>query len=129
MVESDADDAGPNRLWPALERSLQSQQEGRLVLAELSRDAERGSEALREWLAGPGAPMITWVQGGNVERIVNIARAGVVNIYQQPPSLPVPRQLPPDLGDFSDRKKVLARIKSKLVAARGSSEVVAISGP
>lgn len=129
MAGSAMDTVDLARSWPVLERSLQSQHDGRLVLAELSRDIERGSDSLREWLAGPGAPIVTLVQGSTVEKLVNIARAEVVNIYQQPLSLPVPRQLPPDLRDFSDREEVLVRIKDRLFRAAATPEIVAISGP
>jgi tetratricopeptide (TPR) repeat protein len=128
MAEAAAETGNPARTWPVLERSLQSQRDGRLVLAELGRDVESGAESLREWLEGPGAPIVTLVQGGTVERLVNIARAEVVNIYQQPLSLPVPRQLPPDLRDFSDRKELLARIKDSLFDAGATPEILAISG-
>jgi tetratricopeptide (TPR) repeat protein len=128
MAESAADTVDSARMWRELERSLQSQDDGRLVLAELGRDVESGSDSLREWLAGPGAPILTVIQGGTVEKIVNIARAEAVHIYQQRLSLPIPRQLPPDLRDFSDREEVLARIKGRLFGAAASPEIVAISG-
>lgn len=130
MVELEADSAESTPAWQILERSLQTQQDGRLVLAELGRDVELGSDSLRGWLAGPGGAMVTQVLGGNVDKIVNIAHAEVVNIYQQQPlSIPVPRQLPADLRDFSDRKKVVVQIKGRLVRAGDSTEIVAISGP
>src|SRR5258708_1161348 len=128
MGEAAAETGNPAQAWPVLERSLQSQRDGRLVLAELGRDVESGAESLREWLDGPGAPIVTLVQGGTVEKLVNIARAEIVNIYQQPLSLPVPRQLPPDLRDFSDRKELLARIKDRLFDAAATPEILAISG-
>jgi len=129
MAELEAETAESGRAWQVLERSLQTQQDGRLVLAELGRDVELGSDSLRGWLAGPGGAMVTQVLGGNVDKIVNIARAEVVNIYQQPLSVPVPRQLPADLRDFSDRKKVVTQINGRLVRAVGNTEIVAISGP
>lgn len=129
MVELKADNSESARAWNVLERSLQTQRDGRLVLGELGRDIELGSDSLREWLAGPGGAMVTQVLGGNVDKIVNIARAGVVSIYQQPLSVPVPRQLPGDLRDFSDRKKVVEQIKGRLARAGDNTEIVAISGP
>ncbi len=117
------------RTWEILERHLQTQRDGRLVLAELGRGQDRGLDSLRGWLASPGGAMVTQVLGGNVEKIVNIARAEVVNIYQPALSVPVPRQLPADLRDFSDRNTLLTQIRNRLSRARGATEVVAISGP
>jgi tetratricopeptide (TPR) repeat protein len=128
MIEIEASNVDSARAWQTLEQSLQSKEDGRLVLAELGRDVGLGSDSLRGWLAGPNGVMVTQVLGGNVDKIVNIARAGVVNIYQQPLAVPVPRQLLADLRDFSDRKKLVTQIKSRLVRAGGNTEIVAISG-
>jgi tetratricopeptide (TPR) repeat protein len=129
MVEAEVASGESSRAWGILDQSLRTQQDGRLVLAELSRDAEAGSDSLRMWLTGPGGATVTQVLGGNVDKIVNIARAGVVNIYQQRLSVPVPRQLPADLRDFSDRKKVMTQIKGRIVRTKNSTQLVAISGP
>jgi tetratricopeptide (TPR) repeat protein len=129
MAVIEADDPEAKGAWRTLERSLQTREDGRLVLAELGQDVDRGSDKLRGWLVSSGGgAMVTQVLGGNVDKIVNIARAEVVNIYQPGLSLPVPRQLPADLGDFSDRKTLLTQIKGRLGRETGSTPIVAISG-
>jgi tetratricopeptide (TPR) repeat protein len=129
MTVTEAGETGAARTWQALERSLQTQEDGRLVLAELGRDVDRGADSLRGWLGSPGGAIVTQVLGGNVNKIVNIARAEVVNIYQPPLSLPMPRQLPADLADFTDRKSLIPQITGRLTRGGGKTQIVAISGP
>lgn len=115
-------------LWPTLERGLQSDRNGRLVLAEFGRDTDRGGVLLQQWLSTePGAAIINQVTGGTVERLINIAKAEAVHIYQQRLPLPIPQQLPADLADFTNREENIERIGAMLASDRPAT--VAISGP
>ena len=118
--------------WMVVRSWLEDSKQGRDILLRLASSPAEAAEELREHLAAETAPaaMSTIVTGGMVERLVNIARAGVVNIAASNPGVP-PRQLPPDVADFTDRATEIGQILGS-VAARddgpGTPFVCAIVG-
>ena len=71
--------------WPVLEDWLSSTADGRAVLGRFTRNPKGEAGTLRHWLRTheDQAPpqLANYVYGGRVDRLVNIAQAGVV--YQQ----------------------------------------------
>jgi hypothetical protein len=84
-VESDAD------LREALYAWLSRDREGRELLSRLDHDAAGTAEPLADWIArrrhDAPAPLATYVSGGHVERLVNIANARDVHIHEPPKQL------------------------------------------
>jgi len=84
-VESDAD------LREALYAWLSHDREGRELLSRLDHDAAGTAEPLADWIArrrhDAPAPLATYVSGGHVERLVNIANARDVHIHEPPKQL------------------------------------------
>ncbi|HEX2495621.1 MAG TPA: hypothetical protein VHK46_02190 [Gaiellaceae bacterium] len=68
--------------WDELRDWLSYDEEGKALLARFTADPEGEAGALRHWLRTRGneAPpqVATYVHGGQVDRLVNIAQAGVV---------------------------------------------------
>lgn len=101
---------------------------GREILLRLATAPTEGAELLRRYLdAAVVAPgLSTIITGGTVDRLVNIAQAGVVNIAVQKQTTP-PRQLPPAIPDFTDRTWAVDRIL-KALAANDSRHFAILGG-
>jgi tetratricopeptide (TPR) repeat protein len=118
--------------WMVVRSWLEGSKRGRDILVRLATTPAEAAEELRQYLSTETAPaaMSTIVTGGMVERLVNIAQAGVVNIAASNPVVP-PRQLPPDVADFTDRALEIGQIVGR-VSARdegpGTPLVCAIVG-
>ncbi|MGW4364106.1 tetratricopeptide repeat protein [Nocardia takedensis] len=106
--------------WMVVRAHLDADPQGREILLRLATAPAEGAELLRRYLGatvtGPG--MTTIVTGGTVDRLVNIAQAGVVNIALRKPSVQ-PRQLPPAVADFTDRGWAVDRILDSVADRRG----------
>jgi len=84
-VESEA------ALREALYAWLSQDREGRELLSRLDQDAAGTAEPLADWIAqrrhDAPAPLATYVSGGHVERLVNVANARDVHIHEPPKQL------------------------------------------
>ena len=84
-VESEA------HLREALYAWLSQDREGRELLSRLDRDAAGTAEPLADWIArrrrDAPPPLATYVTGGHVDRLVNIANARDVHIHEPPKQL------------------------------------------
>jgi hypothetical protein len=81
---SNADAELAKSAWPVLEDWLSSTADGRQLLDRFTKNPAGEAGALRHWLRthGDQAPpeLSTYVYGGQVEKLVNIAQAGVVQV-------------------------------------------------
>src|SRR5207244_4210044 len=106
--------------WSALKEWLAKDRAGQVLLSQLLAQPEAGARALVDRLRGADAPALatTWLSGGNIGKLVTIARAERVSIAGQDteraglreprnPSadlvMPVPRQLPVAVRHFAGR--------------------------
>jgi tetratricopeptide (TPR) repeat protein len=124
--------------WQALQDWLAQEEQGRSVLARFSADPERASADLAQWLETRSAeapPQIAnLIAGGQVEKLINIAQAGVVLIQQTlaaaPPSAMY--QLPADIPDFVGREEQVSAVTRVLAPSRDREELsvrtVALAG-
>lgn len=108
--------------WRLIRDRLSGHTSGRDLLLRLAVDPERGAAELRDYLFTDqvSAEISTVVSGGSVERLVNIARAEVVNIGGLREAV-IPRQLPYDIGDFTDRSSLVARVRERLAQEPGAA--------
>jgi hypothetical protein len=78
-------------LREALYAWLSQDREGRELLSRLDHDAAGTAEPLADWIAQrrrhAPAPLATYVTGGHVDRLVNIANARDVHIHEPPKQL------------------------------------------
>jgi hypothetical protein len=76
------DEAQARYAWDVLKNWLGSSPDGRLILQEFTKNPEKRAGALDSWLRSHvdqvPPQLATYVQGGQVEKLVNIAEAGVV---------------------------------------------------
>lgn len=83
MSSSMTDEAQAQYAWKVLKNWLTSTPDGELVLEEYKKNPKKRASALESWLHNHSdqapAQLATYVQGGQVDRLVNIAHAGVVN--------------------------------------------------
>jgi hypothetical protein len=88
---SEAGDDGEARLRDALFAWLSRDPEGRELLVRLDSDPAGAARPLAEWIRDrrgeAPAQLATYVSGGHVERLVNIARADAVHIHEPPKHL------------------------------------------
>lgn len=118
--------------WLVVRSWLEGSKRGRDILVRLATTPADAAEELRRYLSTEAAPpaMSTIVTGGMIDRLVNIAQAGVVNIAASSPAVP-PRQLPPKVADFTDRTSEIAQILGRATArddGPGAPFVCAIVG-
>src|SRR2546427_2203658 len=68
--------------WSALKKWLAKDQAGQVLLTQLLADPEAGARALLEKLRGTELPALAaaWLSGGNIGKLVTIARAERVSI-------------------------------------------------
>jgi tetratricopeptide (TPR) repeat protein len=112
---------------------LSQHPEGQDVLARLAADPSGETSTLTEWLrehAHQAPPSLaTYISGGQLDRLTNIAQlfARVVIFWQAPrPERHVALyQLPPDIGDFTGREAQVQVLEALLAAAR-SEEASAV---
>jgi hypothetical protein len=87
-AELEADDG---RMREALFAWLSRDSEGRRLLARLETDPDGAARPLAEWIrtrqASAPSQLATYVAGGHVERLVNIANARDVHIHEPPKQL------------------------------------------
>ncbi len=117
--------------WEALRAWLAGDEEGRAILARLQTDLQGAAADLICWAAQRASqaptPLATCISGGRVERLVNIAHAGIV-LLQVPPPRPAPDLLPPDIPDFTGRAEYLEQVTACLErAAQGGGPALVIS--
>lgn len=80
------DDEHTRAQWRELQAAVQADDELQRLLAQLALSPDDGERDLREWLAklasraNAPAELATYVSGGNVEQLVNIARADSVHL-------------------------------------------------
>jgi len=102
--------------WESLKGWLNKDEEGRSVLSLLSAGADGAPSELNKWIqvrhAEAPSLIATYLEGGRVEKLVNIAQAGIVLLQQTLPPLPPLgfHQLPRDLPDFTGRQQELADV-------------------
>src|SRR2546421_717419 len=120
---------------PVSERSpkewLAKDLSGRTLLDQLLADPEAGAQALAERLRGGDVPALaaTWVSGGNIGKLVAIARAERVSIAEPAYAPPTPHQLPHDVAFFTGRETELAHLRALLPEGRAGTVVIsAIAG-
>jgi tetratricopeptide (TPR) repeat protein len=113
--------------WSVLKEWLARDEAGKTVLTKLLADPEAGAQALLDQLRSSKAPALaaTWVSGGNIGKLVAIARAEQVIIAQAPSAPPTPHQLPPDVALFTGREAELARLRA--LVPEGTAGTVVIS--
>ena len=86
---------------------LSKDKECRAVLARFLANPEGAAKALAQWLQAQNAKLpphlANYITGGQVEKLINIAQAGVVLIHQTlgPVSRSALYQLPADILDFT----------------------------
>ncbi|MGB9777748.1 MAG: NB-ARC domain-containing protein, partial [Anaerolineae bacterium] len=118
--------------WEALRALydwLAGDAEGRAILARLRTDPQGALADLARWAANrqPPPSLATYVSGGQVERLINIAQAGIV-LLPMTPSRPAPDLLPPDIADFTGRAEYLEQVTACLEkAAQGGGPALVIS--
>jgi tetratricopeptide (TPR) repeat protein len=120
--------------WTALRTWLESDQEGRDLLARFLRDPSAEKQALENWLnaraAAAPAQISTIITGGHVDNLVNIASADkvILNFTAARESL---HQLPADIRDFTGRTEEISHCKEAIVRAAGAgtaTPLIAVSG-
>jgi hypothetical protein len=128
------EDARARLAWRALQDAFADDERWQALLAQLSLAPDLGERALRdrltELIAGGETPttLATYVSGGSVDRLVNIARAHTVNIGV-PPAPRTPFQLPPDIADFTGRDELVADLSARLASdRRGAPAVLLLHG-
>ncbi len=138
MVVGDSAQPQDLAVWRALQDWLGQDEEGQAILDRLKTDPQVGAGALAQWIQTRSvqAPprLATYIAGGHVEKLINIAQARVVLIQQTlpptPPSALYP--LPPDIADFTGRREELTRVIAILEQAaetRGTAVVIsAVAG-
>ena len=124
--------------WWTLQDWLSQDKKGRTVLVRFLDNPEGEATVLARWvqdhLDQVPSCLATHVSGGRVEKLINIAQAGVVLIRQTLPPTPPSalHQLPPDIADFTGRLKELARVTALLEQAsqaKGTAVVIsAVAG-
>jgi hypothetical protein len=72
-----------NPAWELLQALLSQREEGRTVLRQLEEDPDAGLAALTQYLSSEKRPpeIANHVSGGNIDKLVNIARAQTVNVF------------------------------------------------
>jgi hypothetical protein len=82
VSSSMTDEAQAKDAWAVLKGWLASTPDGQLVLEEYKKNPGKRAGALESWLQNHSdqapAQLATYVQGGQVDKLVNIAHAGVV---------------------------------------------------
>jgi tetratricopeptide (TPR) repeat protein len=132
----DSFDKQTQATFESLQHWLNQDEEGREVMARFQANPEGETSTLVQWLQSHREQvppqLATYVSGGQVEKIVNIAQAGVVFIQQaiEPPSPVALYQLPPNISDFTGREKQQEEAMSLLGrAAQGIGTVIwAVAG-
>jgi tetratricopeptide (TPR) repeat protein len=107
----------PDRTWDRLRNELESDEQGRLILAEFEHDEQHAVERLVLWLrgrTGGDTTAVTNVFGGSIGQLISIARVEALHLYSKPMQAPIPRQLPAAIVDFTDRKDELAALEGSL---------------
>jgi tetratricopeptide (TPR) repeat protein len=122
----------PSLPWQILQEWLSQDEEGRALLARFQADPDGEAGALAQWLQAHSAQaplqLATYISDAHVEKLINIAHAGVVRIEQvvlptAPPSALY--QLPPDISDFTGRKRELDEVISLFTGTRQGEEIPA----
>ncbi len=117
MSEQPPDENDLFVLYPTILKRIHEDKEGRELLKLLASDPTVGNVELARWLDAQGASTIaTTVTGGSVEKIVNIARADVVQLLPQQ-SLERPKQLIAAASDFVNRESPIRIITEAVRAA------------
>ena len=128
-----------NQAWWAVEEWLAQDAPGRAILAQLRVDPEAGARALAERLRGADVPALaaTWASGGNIGKLVTIARAERVSIAGRETGLagprdpsgdlvtPVPRQLPVAARHFAGRVAELEALTALMEETAGAAVFLA----
>ena len=119
-------------VWQQLRTALESDEEGRLVLAQFARGQDGAEDALTDWLAGRagGAAFVAaQVTGGTIGQLVLIGKAQAVHHYGRLTTPPAPRQLPQGPADFTDRETETEGLSTLLTGpGRSAAEPVCITG-
>jgi hypothetical protein len=124
-------------VWQTLRDWLSQDEEGQVVLDRFQADPEDGTPALGQWLQPRAvyAPsqLRTYISDGRVDKLINIAKVGILLITPSPPTPPSALyQLPRDITDFTDRLDELTAVSSSLEKAcedtRTALIVFAIAG-
>ncbi len=126
-----AHDDEANDVWQALQQWLQQDSDGRILLTQFQHDPDGQEGALANWIEVHSSQLpqavVTYVSGGNIGKIINIAKAESVR-FTLPPS---PRlslhQLPPDISDFTGRHAYLNKMISLLASTVRSGTAIVIS--
>jgi hypothetical protein len=87
-------------IWRALKEWLSQDASGQAILLRLAADPQAAARALADRLRGSSVPggVATYVSGGQVGKLVAIARAERVYIGETPATPPALHQLPADLA-------------------------------
>jgi hypothetical protein len=117
--------------WRAVKEWLAKDQSGRVLLDHLRVDPEAGVRALAERLRGADAPTLAsiLVSGGNIGKLVAIARAERVSIAEPAAAVAAPHQLLSDVALFTGRGAELNRLRALLPEGTAATVVIsAIAG-
>lgn len=121
--------------WQALQAVAATDERLRVVLGQLALAPAEGERALRAWLTqltddgDAPAQLATYVAGGHVERLVNIACAQAVYLMSVAarPALTSLFGLPADIADFTGRQTEVDELTALLGATDSRSTAVVIS--
>ncbi len=126
----DDDDGRARAAWQALQSASRTDEQLRELLMQLTVSPDQAELGLREWLSEknhPHAPdLATYVSGGQVEQLVNIARARTVNVVARPPVTSLFR-LPRDISDFTGRQADIGELLELLGGGGYRRKAVVIS--
>lgn len=129
------DDEGARVAWQALQTTASADEQLRRLLAQLTTAPDEGARALRAWLSELAdredvpAELATYLSGGHVERLVNIARAQTVQLISIA-GRPAPTSLfalPADIADFTGRHAEVDDLLEVLGQPHGDMGAVVIS--
>jgi hypothetical protein len=116
------------RIWDALRNWLETDDEGKAMLSQLGTNAPEAGAALYNWLnkhnADSPETLVNLITGGQIDKLVNIARAGVVVISQPKvsgPLLSLPRLTLSERTrlNFAARRTELVGRESELQSLEG----------
>lgn len=118
--------------WKALLEAADANAELKAALVQLATTPSEGEAGLRRWLARVGdlgaapADLVTYVSGGHVEKLVNIARANTIVVAERAPPASL-FGLPRDVAEFTGRDRQVKELVDLLGEADGERTAVVVS--
>jgi tetratricopeptide (TPR) repeat protein len=124
--------------WQLIEDWLGQDEQSRTLIAQIVADPDADVAALthrlhelyRQMRLPP--TLATFVTGGHVDKLINIARVETLHVHQALLAPPIPSQLPPAIQDFTNREQVVSRVQRLIEGGQRSgasgATVITISG-